>query len=128
MMDKPESVDAYIASFPVDVQVLLNQMRRAVKQAAPQAEELISYGIPAFRFNKAMLVWFAAHTNHIGLYPRGSGIEEFAGQLKGYKVSKGTIQFPIDKAVPVTLVKNIVKFKAQENVEKAKVRRKAKSV
>jgi uncharacterized protein YdhG (YjbR/CyaY superfamily) len=119
MMNKPESIDAYIASFPVDVQVLLNQMRQAIKQVAPDADELISYGIPAFRFKK-MLVWFAAHTNHIGLYPRGSGIEEFAEQLKGYKVSKGTIQFPLDKPLPVELIQKIVQFRVEENLRKGR--------
>ena len=118
-MKKPENVDAYIASFPVDAQVLLKQMRKAVKDTAPQAEEIISYGIPAFRF-KGMLVWFAAHTNHIGLYPRGSGIEEFAEQLKGHKVSKGTIQFPLDKPIPVDLIAAIVKFRLEENLRKGR--------
>jgi uncharacterized protein YdhG (YjbR/CyaY superfamily) len=118
-MKKPESVDAYIASFPAEVQTLLQQMRSAIKQAAPDAEEIISYGIPAFRF-KGMLVWFAAHTNHIGLYPRGSGIEEFAVQLKGYKVSKGTIQFPLDRPVPLELIGKIVQFRVEENLRKGR--------
>jgi uncharacterized protein YdhG (YjbR/CyaY superfamily) len=76
-MNKPVNVDAYIASFPEDIQVLLQQFRETIKAAAPGAEEIVSYGIPAFGFHKAMLVWFAAHTNHIGFYPRDSGIEEF---------------------------------------------------
>ncbi len=118
-MKKPENVDAYIASFPPDIQVLLKQMRAAIKETAPQAEEIISYGIPAFRY-KGMLVWFAAHTNHIGLYPRGSGIEEFAEQLKGYKVSKGTIQFPLDKPLPVDLISKIVEFRIEENLGKGR--------
>ena len=119
MMKKPENIDAYIASFPPDVQVLLSQMRNTIKQTAPQADELISYGIPAFRL-KGMLVWFAAHTNHIGLYPRGSGIEEFAEQLKGYKVSKGTIQFPLDRPLPVELISRIVQFRVEENLRKGR--------
>jgi uncharacterized protein YdhG (YjbR/CyaY superfamily) len=119
MMKKPENIDAYMASFPADIQVLLQQMRSAVKAAAPQAEEIISYGIPAFRL-KGMLVWFAAHTNHIGFYPRGAGIEEFAVQLKGYKVSKGTIQFPLDKPLPVDLIKKIVQFRVEENLRKGR--------
>ena len=118
-MKKPENVDTYIASFPAEVQTLLQQMRSAIKQAAPDAEEIISYGIPAFRF-KGMLVWFAAHTNHIGLYPRGSGIEEFAVQLKGYKVSKGTIQFPLDRPVPLELIGKIVQFRVEENLRKGR--------
>lgn len=118
-MKKPENVDEYIASFPADVQTLLQQMRLAIKQAAPQAEEVISYSMPAFRLN-GMLVWFAAHSNHIGLYPRGSGIEEFAVQLKGYKVSKGTIQFPLDKPLPVDLIGKIVQFRVEENLRKGR--------
>src|ERR1700722_11220057 len=119
MMKKPENIDAYIASFPEDVQTLLQQMRSAIKQAAPGAEEMISYSMPAFRLN-GMLVWFAAHSNHIGLYPRGSGIEEFAVQLKGYKVSKGTIQFPMDKPLPVELISKIVQFRVEENLRKGR--------
>jgi len=118
-MKKPENTDAYIASFPADVQALLQQMRSAIKQAAPDAEEIISYSMPAFRLN-GMLVWFAAHTNHIGLYPRGSGIEEFAVLLKGYKVSKGTIQFPVDKPLPVELIGKIVQFRVEENLRKGR--------
>ncbi len=116
-MKKPENIDAYIASFPPGIQTLLQQMRSVVKQVAPQAEETISYGIPAFKLN-GMLVWFAAHTNHIGLYPRGSGIDEFAAQLKGYKVSKGTIQFTKDAPLPVELISKIVQFRVRENLMK----------
>jgi uncharacterized protein YdhG (YjbR/CyaY superfamily) len=118
-MKKPENTDDYIASFSADVQVLLQQMRSAIKQAAPDAEEIISYSMPAFRLN-GMLVWFAAHTSHIGLYPRGSGIEEFAVPLKGYKVSKGTIQFPLDKPLPVDLISRIVQFRVEENLRKGR--------
>jgi uncharacterized protein YdhG (YjbR/CyaY superfamily) len=116
-MKNPENIDAYIASFPPDIQTLLQQMRSMVKQVAPQAEETISYGMPAFKLN-GILVWFAAHSNHIGLYPRGSGIEEFAAQLKGYKVSKGTIQFPLNKPLPVLLIGKIVQFRVDENLRK----------
>ena len=119
MMNKPANVDVYIASFPADVQSLLTQMRQTIKATAPGAEELISYGIPAYKL-KGMLVWFAAHTNHIGLYPRGSGIEEFADRLKGLKVSKGTIQFPLDKPLPVDLIGAIVKFRIEENMRKGR--------
>jgi uncharacterized protein YdhG (YjbR/CyaY superfamily) len=120
MMTKPANVDAYIASFPEDIQVLLEQFRETIKAAAPGAEELISYGIPAFRYQKAMLVWFAAHTNHIGFYPRGSGIEEFKEELKGYKVSKGTIQFPLDQPLPIDIITKIVKFRVEQNLMKVK--------
>ena len=78
---------------------------------------MISYGMPAYRL-QGMLVWFAARTNHIGLYPRGSGIEEFKEELKGYKVSKGTIQFPLDKPLPLELIKRIVEFRVIQNLER----------
>ncbi len=117
-MNKPANIDQYIASFPPDVQKLLQQMRTAVKETAPEATETISYGIPAFRLN-GMLVWFGAHTNHIGLYPRGSAIEKFAKELSSYKSAKGSVQFPFDKPLPLDLVKEIVKFRVIENLHRA---------
>lgn len=118
MMNKPVDVDAYITSFPGDVQILLEQLRATIKEAAPQATEMISYGIPAFKLG-TMLVWFAAHSNHIGFYPRGAGIEEFKEELTTYKVTKGTIQFPLDKPLPLQLVAKIVKFRVAQNLTKA---------
>jgi uncharacterized protein YdhG (YjbR/CyaY superfamily) len=116
-MKKPANVDAYIASFPPEVQHLLQQIRAVIRQVAPSAEEVISYGIPAYRL-QGMLVWFAAHTNFISLYPRGSGIEEFKDELTGYKVSKGTIQFPLGKPLPLGLIKQIVEFRVIQNLER----------
>ena len=118
-MKKPANVDAYIASFPPDIQSRLEQIRGVIRHVAPFAEELISYGIPAYRL-QGMLVWFAAHANFISLYPRGSGIEEFKDVLTGYKVSKGTIQFPLDKPLPMELIKQIVEFRVKENLIKLK--------
>ena len=114
-MLKPTNVDAYIAAYPEEVQALLEQMRKIIKKAAPKAEEVISYGMPGYKLN-GMLVWFGAHAKHIGLYPRGSGIEQFAGELEGYKTSKGAIQFPIDKPLPVALITKIVKYRVKENL------------
>ena len=116
-MKKPANVDAYIASFPPEIQMQLQQIRAVIREVAPSAEELISYGIPAYRLH-GMLVWFAAHTNFISLYPRGSGIEEFKDELTGYKVSKGTIQFPPDKLLPLELIKQIVEFRVIQNLER----------
>jgi len=116
-MKKPVNVDAYIASFPPGIQTSLWQIRAVIRKVAPSAEEMISYGMPAYRL-QGMLVWFAARTNHIGLYPRGSGIEEFKEELKGYKVSKGTIQFPLDKPLPLELIKRIVEFRVIQNLER----------
>jgi uncharacterized protein YdhG (YjbR/CyaY superfamily) len=118
-MKKPATVDVYIQTFPLEVQKQLNEMRQVIRENAPEAEELISYSMPAYKQN-GMLVWFAAHSNHVGFYPRGSGIEEFREALKGYKVSKGTIQFPLDKPLPVELIAKIVQFRIVENMQKGR--------
>jgi uncharacterized protein YdhG (YjbR/CyaY superfamily) len=118
-MAKPLTVDGYIAGYPEDVQKKLAQMRGTIKRAAPGAEEVISYSMPAYKLN-GMLVWFAAHTNHLGLYPRGSGIETFKDELADYKCSKGTIQFPLNKPLPLALITKIVKFRVKENLLRAK--------
>jgi uncharacterized protein YdhG (YjbR/CyaY superfamily) len=118
MKKNHKSVDDYIADFPSEVQKTLRVIRSAVRKAAPQAEETISYGMPAFKQNGA-LVYFAAYKNHIGFYPTSSGVREFKSHLSKYKTSKGTIQFPIDKPVPLGLITKIVKFRVKENLEKA---------
>jgi len=119
-MNKPANTDAYIASFPSDVQSKLQQMRATVKAVATDAVEVISYGLPAFKLQGAMLVWFAAHTQHIGLYPRASAIAAFADRLKDYKFAKGSIQFPFDQPLPLDLITDIVKFRVGEIAQKAK--------
>ena len=118
-----QNVDTYIADQPTQVIELLESVRTAIKKAAPQAQEVISYNMPAYKQN-GMLVWFAAHSRHIGFYPRGSGIEEFMDELSGYKVSKGTIQFPFDKPLPIKLISKIVKFRVAENIEWARQNKK----
>jgi uncharacterized protein YdhG (YjbR/CyaY superfamily) len=115
MRIKPKTVDEYIVSYPKEVIALLEQMRSTIKKAAPGAEECISYSIPAFKLN-GMLVWYAAFKNHIGLYPRGSGIDVFAQELSKYKTSKGTVQFPIDKPLPLGLITKIVRYRVKENL------------
>jgi uncharacterized protein YdhG (YjbR/CyaY superfamily) len=97
-MDKkntPQSIDEYIAAFPKDTQTILQQLRQAIQEAAPDAEEAISYQMPAFKLN-GVLVWFAAFKNHIGFFPEASAIEAFKDKLACYKTSKGTVRFPID--------------------------------
>jgi uncharacterized protein YdhG (YjbR/CyaY superfamily) len=116
-MNTSPEVDKYISTFPPEVQGMLQLMRQTIRKAAPGAEELISYKIPAYRLN-GMLVWFAAFKGHVGLYPRGSGIEEFKKELAAYKTSKGTIQFPLNKRLPVGLITKIVKYRVKENMEK----------
>ena len=114
-----DNVDEYIAMFADDVQFKLQQLRNAIKDAAPDAEETISYRMPAYKQNGA-LIYFAAYKNHIGFYPTASGISNFTDDFKNYKSSKGAVQFPIDNPLPVALIKKIVKFKVKENIEKAK--------
>lgn len=115
----PKSLDDYMDRFPKDVQLRLQKLRLTVKKAAPQAKEKISYGIPAFTLN-GMLVWFAAFKNHIGFYPRTSAIAAFKKELSVYKGAKGSVQFPFDKPLPLTLISRIVKFRVKENLSKAK--------
>ena len=119
VMKKPKDFDEYISSYPKGIQKLLEQFRATIKKAAPEAEEVISYGMPAFKL-KGMLVWFAAHSKHIGFYPRVSAIEAFKKELSIYKGAKGSVQFPIGKPLPLGIVSKIVKFRVKENLEKAK--------
>ena len=116
-MKKYASVEEYFAAMPADVRGKLRSLRKTIRQSAPEAEEVISYNMPAFKWN-GMLVWYGAHTEHIGFYPRSSAIAAFEDDLAGYKTSKGAIQFPIDKPIPTALVKKIVKFRLAENVRK----------
>ena len=113
------TIDEYIETFPIDVQKVLQQIRRTIKSSAPNAEEAISYMIPTFKL-QGNLVHFAAYKNHIGFYPASSGVRTFAKELTAYKTSKGAIQFPIDQPVPLALIRKIVKFRVKENAEKAK--------
>ena len=121
-MDRQKSdyttVDEYIAAQPADVRAGLKLLRETIKKAAPQAEELISYQIPAFKFH-GMLVYYAVFKNHYGLYALANAIKVFGDKLKAYELSKGTIKFPLDKPIPVKLVTEIVKFRVKENLEKA---------
>ena len=112
------SIDEYIAGFPEDIQKKLQDIRETIKAAAPEAQEKISYQMPTFYLN-GNLVHFAAHTSHIGFYPAPSGIEAFKRELAGYKNSKGAVQFPINEALPLALVRKIVEFRVEENLKKA---------
>lgn len=114
---KATTIDEYIADFPADVQQILQQIRATIKEAAPGAGEKISYGMPTFTL-KGNLIHFAAFKNHIGLYPTPNGIEEFKEELSAYKGAKGSVQFPIDKPMPLALITRIVKFRVKKSVEK----------
>ena len=117
----PKTIDEYIAGFPKDVRMILEQIRETIKKAAPNAEETISYQMPAFRL-KGYLVYFAAHKNHIGFYPMPSAIEKFKKELSVYEGAKGSVKFPMDKPMPLGLIGKIVKFRVKENLEIAKAK------
>jgi uncharacterized protein YdhG (YjbR/CyaY superfamily) len=105
----PKNIDEYLAAVPEPARSTLNKIRAAIRSAVPpQAAEIISYGIPAFKY-KGVLVWFAAFSDHCSLFPTAAVIEEFESELKGLSTSKGTIQFPTDKPLPATLVRKLVK-------------------
>ena len=116
---KPKSVDDYIGCFPEEIREKLEKIRQTIKDAAPGAEEVISYRMPAFKLKK-VLVYFAAFKDHIGFFPTARPIEVFKDKLTAYKTSKGTIRFPIDKPLPLTLIKKIVKFRVKEIMEYTK--------
>ena len=119
-MQQPyKTIEEYIKTFPDDIQIILEQLRRSIQKAAPEAEEVISYQMPAFKLN-GILIYFAAHKNHIGFYPTSSGIAAFKKELAPYKSSKGAVQFPLDQPIPFDLVENIVKFRVKENLAKKK--------
>lgn len=112
-MPKPEHTDAYIAGFPEHTRSKLEELRSIIRRNAPEAEELISYGMPAYKLGK-VLVYFAGYAGHIGFYPTASGIVHFESRLGAYKHSKGAIQFPLDQNLPEQLIADIVRFRVQE--------------
>ena len=113
----PATIDDYIASFAVEVQLKLQQIRAVIQSAAPEALEKISYQIPTFYFN-GNLVHFAVQKHHIGFYPAPSGIDRFKEELLPYKTSKGAVQFPLDKPIPFGLIRKITAYRYQENSSK----------
>jgi uncharacterized protein YdhG (YjbR/CyaY superfamily) len=121
----PKTIDEYIAGFPDAVQRLLEQMRRTIRDAAPQAQEAIKYQIPTFVFH-GNLVHFAAFKGHIGFYPTPSGIEAFEQELSAYERSNGTIRFPLEGPIAYDLVRKIVELRVRENLEREAARRKRK--
>ena len=113
-----QSIDYYIQTFPVEVQKKLQSIRKLIRKLAPEAEEKISYQIPTFYLN-GNLVHFAAFKNHIGFYPTPSGISSFEEELSKYKQGKGSVQFPLDKPIPMDLIARIVEFRLEKNRKKA---------
>lgn len=121
----PQTISEYIAQARPDVQPLLEQMRAAIHAAAPEASEKISYAMPTFALH-GNLVHFAALKNHIGFYPTPSGIEQFQTELEGYISTKGAVQFPLDRPLPLNLVARITTFRAAENSARAAAKAKKK--
>ena len=121
---KPTNVDEYIASFSKDIQSLLQEVRMTIRKAAPGALEMISYGIVAFKFHGKPLVYFAGFKNHIGFYPTPTGIEEFEKELSVYKQGKGSVQFPLDKPMPLKLIGKIVKYRMNKILEMSSTKEK----
>ena len=120
----PQKMDEYIASFPKDVQEILEKIRMTIKKAAPEAEEVISYKMPTFNLKGQYLIYFAAYKKHIGLYPVPNGDAKFNEELSVYRSGKGTLQFPLNQPIPYKLISKIVKARAKENAAKAAAQRK----
>jgi len=112
-----KTTSEYIRRFPAPVQKKLKELRKAIQEVAPLAEEKISYQMPAFFLNGA-LVYFAGYAKHIGFYPGAQGILEFKEEISIYKNAKGSVQFPLEQPLPIKLIKKIVKFRLQQNLAK----------
>ena len=119
---KPASIDKYIAARPPAVRTILRKIRRTIRDAVPDAEETISYRMPAFKLD-GVLVYFAAFRNHIGLFPPVRGDASLKRAVARYAGPKGNLQFPLDEPIPYGLIKRIVKFRAKRNIEKARAKR-----
>jgi uncharacterized protein YdhG (YjbR/CyaY superfamily) len=117
----PRNIDEYIDLFPPDVRSILEKVRTTIRKAAPGAQEVISYQIPAFKQN-GNLVYFGGFKKHVGFFPTSSGIAKFKDELAGYKGAKGSVQFPFDQPIPYGLISKIVKFRVKENRAKAETK------
>lgn len=118
---KPTSIDAYIADFPKETQLILEKIRTTIKNIVPESEETISYGMPAIKLNNKPLVYFAGYKNHIGFYATPTGHKEFEKELSIYKQGKGSVQFPINKPMPYGLIIRIVEFRVKEHLKTFKI-------
>jgi uncharacterized protein YdhG (YjbR/CyaY superfamily) len=120
----PGDIDEYISRFPQTIQEVLQKVRMTIKKAAPEAEETIRYNMPTFYLHGHYLIYFAAFKKHISLYPAPVGSEQFGEEIEQYASGKGTLQFPLDKPIPYGLITKLVKFRAKENIAKAKTKEK----
>lgn len=121
---RPKDIDDYISKFPADVQAVLRKVRETIRHAAPDAKEVISYMMPAFR-QHGILVYFAAWEKHIGMYPPISGNKTLEKAIARYAGPKGNLQFPLDEPIPCDLIERIVKLRVKQDTEKAAARRKS---
>lgn len=119
---KITAIDEYIAGFPHQTKEYLNQIRETIQLAAPEAEESISYAMPAFKLKGKPLVYFAGYKGHIGFYATPTGHKAFEKDLSVYKQGKGSVQFPLDKPMPLDLIARITKFRAEETLKKMKIK------
>ena len=127
MAVKHPDIKEYIKSFPLEVQEILEQIRKTIKESSPETEETINYGIPTFKLKGANLVNFAGYKNHIGFYATPTGHEKFKEELSEYVQGKGSVQFPLDKPMPFKLITKIVEFRTQETLEKLNTTKSGKS-
>ena len=118
-----KTIDEYIENFPDDIQLILQKIRKTIKKAAPDSSEVISYQMPAFK-QHSVLVYFAAFKNHIGFFPTSKPIEIFKDRLTAYKTSKGTIQFPINKKIPLGLISEITEYRVKEDLKNHEMKKK----
>src|SRR5579885_2010505 len=121
----PANIDEYIAGFSPDVRSILEKIRSTIREAAPQAEEKISYRMPAFARN-CILVYFAAFKKHIGMYPPVQGDEKLSKQLAPYRGEKGNLKFPLDEPIPYDLIRKVVRLRVKEHLKEAKAKRRQK--
>jgi uncharacterized protein YdhG (YjbR/CyaY superfamily) len=122
---KPQDIDGYISQFPADVQAILQKVRATISSAAPDAKEVISYMMPAFK-QHGILIYFAAWEKHIGMYPPISGDKTLEKAIARYAGPKGNLQFPLDEPIPYDLIERIVKLRVKQDAAKAAARRKKK--
>ncbi len=114
---RPTGVTEYIEAAPKEARKKLREMRACIRKAAPGATEGMKWGMPAFSY-KRILVTFAAHKNHIGFYPTPSAVKAFAEELAKFNTARGSIQFPLEKPLPLPLIRKITEFRVQESIEK----------
>jgi uncharacterized protein YdhG (YjbR/CyaY superfamily) len=120
-MNKPKDVDEYISTFPAGTQAVMEQIRAAIKKAAPGAQEIISYSMPAYKLS-GVLVYFAGYDKHIGFYPTPDGIDAFKAELAGYKSAKGSVQFPLNQPMPLALITKMVQYRVNEDMARSNKR------